>query len=150
MPELPEVETIKNELAPYIIGRRLTGLTFLWKGIVKQPSVEDFRSRLIGQKITSLSRRGKYLIASLTSDDLLILHLKMSGSLLVGKDSSEPPIGLAGWVLRYSERASLNTSGQGLPLFSASSASSLCCLPSRWMSAGLILIISRYHKRGSK
>ncbi|MEE9399777.1 MAG: bifunctional DNA-formamidopyrimidine glycosylase/DNA-(apurinic or apyrimidinic site) lyase, partial [Dehalococcoidales bacterium] len=47
--------------------------------------------RLIGQKITSLARHGKYLIASLTGDDLLVIHLKMSGSLLVSRDSSAPP-----------------------------------------------------------
>lgn len=92
MPELPEVETIKNELAPYIVGRRLTGVTLLWEGIVKQPSAAEFRSRLIGQKITGLSRRGKYLTARLSNDDLLVIHLKMSGSLLLGQNSAEPPM----------------------------------------------------------
>ncbi len=91
MPELPEVETIKNELIPHIVGRTLTGVTLFWDGIVRQPSVADFRSRLIGQKITGVTRNGKYLIVSLTSDDLLIIHLKMSGSLLISQDSSEPP-----------------------------------------------------------
>lgn len=91
MPELPEVETIKIELAPHIIGRKLTGVTLFWDGIVKTPSVEDFCSRLVGQKITGLVRRGKYLVIGLTSDDLLVIHLKMSGSLLISRDSSAPP-----------------------------------------------------------
>jgi formamidopyrimidine-DNA glycosylase len=91
MPELPEVETIKNELTPYIVGHSITGVTFLWEGVLKKPSVADFRSRLIGQKISSLSRRGKYLIIHLTGDDSLVIHLKMSGSLLVSRDSAEPP-----------------------------------------------------------
>jgi len=91
MPELPEVETVKNELTPHIVGRRLTGVTLFWDGIVKQPSAAEFCSRLTGQKITGLARRGKYLITSLAGDDLLIIHLKMSGSLLTGRDSSEPP-----------------------------------------------------------
>ena len=91
MPELPEVETIKNELTPNIVGRKLTGVTLFWDGIVRQPSVADFRSRLTGQKITGLARNGKYLIIGLTSNDLLIIHLKMSGSLLISRDSSEPP-----------------------------------------------------------
>ena len=91
MPELPEVETVKNELIPHVIGRKLTGITLLWDGIVKQPSVADFRSRLIRQEITGLVRHGKYLIIGLTSDDLLVIHLKMSGSLLLSRDSSEPP-----------------------------------------------------------
>ncbi len=91
MPELPEVETVKNELLPYVIGRCITGITLFWEGIVKQPPVEEFRSRIIGQKITGIERRGKYLLVSLNSDDLLIMHLKMTGSLLVGQNSSEPP-----------------------------------------------------------
>ncbi len=91
MPELPEVETIKNELLPHIVGRKITGVTLLWEGIVRQPSAKEFCARLIGQRITGVARRGKYLIVSLSSGDLLIIHLKMSGSLLIGQDSSEPP-----------------------------------------------------------
>ncbi len=91
MPELPEVETVKNELLPYIIGHRITGVTLFWEGIVRQPSVEEFRSRIIGQEITGITRRGKYLIFSLSSGDLLIIHLKMTGSLIISQDSSEPP-----------------------------------------------------------
>ena len=46
MPELPEVETVKNELAPYVTGRRITGVTLNFEGIVRQPAVEEFRNRL--------------------------------------------------------------------------------------------------------
>jgi len=91
MPELPEVETIKNELLPHIVGRQVTGVTLFWEGIIRQPSVKEFYSRLIGQRLTGLARRGKYLIFSLTSTKVLIVHLRMTGSLLVGRDSSEPP-----------------------------------------------------------
>jgi len=91
MPELPEVETIKNELLPHIIGHRITGITPFWDGIVRQPSIAEFRSRIIGQKITGITRHGKYLIVSLSNDDLWIIHLRMTGSLLIGQDSSEPP-----------------------------------------------------------
>jgi formamidopyrimidine-DNA glycosylase len=91
MPELPEVETIKTELAPHVIGRNIKGVTLLWEGIVRQPSVAEFCSHIVGQKITTLARRGKYLLVSLSRGDLLIVHLKMTGSLLVGRDSQEPP-----------------------------------------------------------
>ena len=91
MPELPEVETVKNEISPYIIDRRINGVTLIWEGIVKEPSAREFCSRLVGQKITSLTRRGKYLTAGLSSDGFLIFHLKMTGSLLIGQDSSKPP-----------------------------------------------------------
>ncbi len=89
MPELPEVETIKNELLPHIIGRRVTGVTLFWEGIVRQPSVEEFYSRLIEQRLTGLARRGKYLLFSLTSGEVLIIHLKMTGSLLLKPASAE-------------------------------------------------------------
>ncbi|MFC1952087.1 bifunctional DNA-formamidopyrimidine glycosylase/DNA-(apurinic or apyrimidinic site) lyase [Chloroflexota bacterium] len=89
MPELPEVETIKNELLPYIVGRQFTGVTLLWEGIVRQPSAKEFCSRLIGQGITGLIRRGKYFIFSLTSGEVLIIHLKMTGSLLLKPVSAE-------------------------------------------------------------
>ena len=91
MPELPEVETVKNELLPYVVGRCVTGLTLLWEGIVKEPSAGEFRSRLIGQRITDIARRGKYLIFSLSGGDSLIIHLKMTGSLLIQQNSSELP-----------------------------------------------------------
>ncbi len=91
MPELPEVETVKNELLPHVKGHHITGVTLSWEGIVRQPAVDEFRSRITGQKITGIKRRGKYLIIGLSSDDLLIVHLRMTGSLIVGQDSSEPP-----------------------------------------------------------
>ena len=90
MPELPEVETVKNELTPYIIGHKVTGVTLIWEGIVRRPSPEEFCSRLIGQTITGVTRRGKYLIISLDQDGTLIMHLKMSGSLLIKPASAEP------------------------------------------------------------
>ena len=91
MPELPEVETVKNELLPHIIGRSITGVTLLWEGIVKEPSAEEFRSRLIGQRLTDVARRGKYLVFSLSGSGSLIIHLKMTGSLLIKPGSSELP-----------------------------------------------------------
>jgi formamidopyrimidine-DNA glycosylase len=90
MPELPEVETIRNELTPLVIGRRITGITLEWEGIVKKPALKEFYSRLPGQVITGLSRRGKYLTFSLESGLALVIHLKMTGSLLMNHASDEP------------------------------------------------------------
>jgi formamidopyrimidine-DNA glycosylase len=81
MPELPEVETIKNELAPHVIGHTITAVTLFDERIVRQPPVEEFNSRLIGQTITGVGRRGKYLFFSLTSGQTLVTHLRMTGSL---------------------------------------------------------------------
>jgi formamidopyrimidine-DNA glycosylase len=91
MPELPEVETIKNELSPHVVGRCVTGITLFWERIVRQPSVQEFCSRITGQRITGIQRRGKYLIFGLSSGELWIVHLKMTGSLIIGGDSAEPP-----------------------------------------------------------
>ncbi|MFC2069952.1 bifunctional DNA-formamidopyrimidine glycosylase/DNA-(apurinic or apyrimidinic site) lyase [Chloroflexota bacterium] len=91
MPELPEVETVKNEISPHIIGRRITGINLLWEGIVKEPSPEAFCSGLIGKKILDITRRGKYMIVSLSSPDYLIIHLKMTGALIAQKSTEEPP-----------------------------------------------------------
>ena len=90
MPELPEVETIKNELLPHLVGHRVSGVTLFWKGIVHQPTAEEFCFRLIGQGITGIARRGKYLIFSLTNGEKLIIHLRMTGSLLIKPASAEP------------------------------------------------------------
>ena len=89
MPELPEVETTKNELIPHVVGRKISDVTLFWEGIVHHPSAEEFRSRLIGQEIKGLARRGKYLLFNLTSGEVLIIHLKMSGSLLLNPTSAE-------------------------------------------------------------
>lgn len=89
MPELPEVETIKNELLPHIVGHTIKGVSLLWERILRQPSPAEFHADISGQKISGLSRRGKYLVFQLGGDVCLIAHLKMSGSLLIGRSS--PP-----------------------------------------------------------
>jgi formamidopyrimidine-DNA glycosylase len=87
MPELPEVETIKNELSPHIIGRSIVGVTLLWEKMLLQPSLYEFYTRIRGRKMRGLKRRGKYLIFELDNGDSLIIHLRMSGSLIMGRDS---------------------------------------------------------------
>jgi formamidopyrimidine-DNA glycosylase len=82
MPELPEVETVKNEIAPYVIKRYIKEVVLLWDGIVREPAAAEFKSRLAGRKIKDVARRGKYLMFHLNAADVLILHLKMTGSLL--------------------------------------------------------------------
>ncbi len=83
MPELPEVETIKRELSPYITGRRFTDIDIRDAKPIKKPAVNEFRRQLTGRTVTSLERRGKYLIFRLSSGFVLVIHLKMTGSLLL-------------------------------------------------------------------
>lgn len=90
MPELPEVETIKNDLLGKIVGRSFLGVTLTWPKAVRQPSPEEFKQRLKGQTVDGLMRRGKYLVFHLGSGEALILHFKMSGSLLWKPAPEEP------------------------------------------------------------
>ena len=83
MPELPEVETIKNELLPYVLGHRIIGVTLLWDGMVRGTSADEFCSRVVGREITGLDRRGKYLFFYLSGGEVLVMHMKMTGSLLI-------------------------------------------------------------------
>ena len=90
MPELPEVETIKRELAPCVVGQSFAGVTMNWPKAVQIPSSEAFTHSLVGKTIEEVDRRGKYLILRLSSGESLILHLRMSGSLLLRSTPGEP------------------------------------------------------------
>jgi formamidopyrimidine-DNA glycosylase len=83
MPELPEVETIKNELAPWVVGQSFTQVTISDAELVCGGSAEEVRRGLLGQKVESLGRRGKYLIFHLSNSKSLIIHLRMTGVLLL-------------------------------------------------------------------
>ena len=83
MPELPEVQTIVDELRPQLLGRFFTGLEADWPPALITASLPHFRTRLIGQRILEVQRRGKYLLFSLSSRDVLLIHLMMSGQLFI-------------------------------------------------------------------
>jgi len=91
MPELPEVETIKRDLAPRIVGRSFGAVTLNWPKTVQIPSPEGFSRGLVGKCIRELDRRGKYLIFRLAGGEALILHLRMSGSLLIDPQGEPDP-----------------------------------------------------------
>lgn len=91
MPELPEVETISRYLReePSIVGRRIEGVHLFWDRTIAEPTPEEFRARIAGQVIESVGRRGKFVLISL-SEDTLLIHLRMSGDLLVEGQSTAP------------------------------------------------------------
>jgi formamidopyrimidine-DNA glycosylase len=78
MPELPEVETVCRGLAPVLVGRRITDLETR-RPDLRFPFPERFAERLVGQRVASLERRAKYLIAGLSSGEDLVMHLGMTG-----------------------------------------------------------------------
>ncbi len=94
MPELPEVETIRQNLRrggatlPSILGWNVESAQVLWARSLVMPGVDEFKRRLIGQQVVDIGRRGKFLIVELSKDALLI-HLHMSGDLVV-EENREP------------------------------------------------------------
>ena len=82
MPELPEVETVVRGLRGPLVGRTFTGVTVLWPKAIRT-SMSELTEALPGQRIEGITRRGKYLRFHLSGGDLLFIHLKMSGDLLV-------------------------------------------------------------------
>src|SRR5438093_11159228 len=82
MPELPEVETVRRGLAPVMQGARFTKVE-AHRGDLRWPLPKDFVQRLEGKRVEQLDRRAKYLLADLSSGEVLIMHLGMSGSFRV-------------------------------------------------------------------
>jgi formamidopyrimidine-DNA glycosylase len=91
MPELPEVETIRRQLAPALEGRRIEAVDVRdprWCEPAPPEAVED---ALRGRRIERLGRRGKYLIVSLEDDVHLVMHLRMTGNLLLVPAAEDDP-----------------------------------------------------------
>jgi len=82
MPELPEVETVRRDLAPVMEGARFAEVQ-AHRGDLRWPLPKDFAQRLEGQTVSGLGRRGKYLLVDMSSGDVLLMHLGMSGSFRV-------------------------------------------------------------------
>lgn len=90
MPELPEVETIKEDLREQVVGARIERAEVLDSGLVEQPLTEEFEARLAGRSITGARRRAKHLIAELDSGESLVMQLKIGGQLLLVPPVEEP------------------------------------------------------------
>jgi formamidopyrimidine-DNA glycosylase len=83
MPELPEVETIRRQLAPLVQGRRLERIEILDPRWSRPLAPQELAAALTGRRIERLSRRGKYLLWSFEGDVSLAEHLRMTGAVLV-------------------------------------------------------------------
>ncbi|KKS88349.1 MAG: Formamidopyrimidine-DNA glycosylase [Parcubacteria group bacterium GW2011_GWC1_43_11b] len=82
MPELPEVETIKRDLAKVLIGRQISKVEILWAKTVAPLSPAIFQRKIAGTKITDLERRAKMIRIKLSGPLDLLIHLKMTGQLI--------------------------------------------------------------------
>jgi formamidopyrimidine-DNA glycosylase len=90
MPELPEVETVRRGLAPVMEGARFVRVEAR-RPDLRFPLPQNFAARLEGQSVEGLGRRAKYLLADLSSGEVLLMHLGMSGSFHVFRDRDPLP-----------------------------------------------------------
>ena len=88
MPELPEVETVKNGLKTKILNKKITGCKVLYDGIIAYPDKEKFIKEITNQTIFDIQRRGKFLIFDLDKY-YLVSHLRMEGKYFI-KKTAEP------------------------------------------------------------
>jgi len=83
MPELPEVETVRQGLLRHLIGRKIVGATVLRPDSIGFPSPAQFTRQIVGHTFNDISRRGKYLLFHLDKKGGMVVHLRMSGRLLI-------------------------------------------------------------------
>jgi formamidopyrimidine-DNA glycosylase len=91
MPELPEVETVRRGLKPHLVGRSIAAVQVDdFAGVVGDEDPTVIAGRLVGRRIDALRRRGKYLIADLDDGSALLIHLRMTGSLVLTGHATPP------------------------------------------------------------
>ncbi|HTU14069.1 MAG TPA: bifunctional DNA-formamidopyrimidine glycosylase/DNA-(apurinic or apyrimidinic site) lyase [Solirubrobacterales bacterium] len=83
MPELPEVETIRRQLEPDLVGRRIDSVEVLDPYFSKPETPKAFEDATEGREIVDVSRRGKYLLLDLEDGNSVVIHLRMTGSLIL-------------------------------------------------------------------
>jgi formamidopyrimidine-DNA glycosylase len=81
MPELPEVETVRRQLEPVLTGRRFERVEIRDPRLVRPYEPAEVAAELAGERVAAVERRGKYLIVRFESDRVLLIHLRMTGSL---------------------------------------------------------------------
>ncbi|MEY2583574.1 MAG: formamidopyrimidine-DNA glycosylase [Ilumatobacteraceae bacterium] len=91
MPELPEVETVRRGMVSFVVGRRIDRVEVGRERTVRRTSRQALIDGLTGATITSIGRRGKYIVCSLDTGDSLMIHLRMSGRVLVTETGSSRP-----------------------------------------------------------
>lgn len=85
MPELPEVEVTRRQLEPLLLGRTVASVLTTRNSYFFLSAPSTLRRRLPGRRVEGLRRQGKHLVATLDSGERLLLHLGMTGQILMGK-----------------------------------------------------------------
>ena len=89
MPELPEVETVRRRLEPVLVGRRFDGVEILDPRLTRPEDPLEVAAELVGERVEAVSRRGEYVVIRFESGRALLVHLRMTGSLLHVDDVPE-------------------------------------------------------------
>ncbi|NLT41320.1 MAG: bifunctional DNA-formamidopyrimidine glycosylase/DNA-(apurinic or apyrimidinic site) lyase [Anaerolineae bacterium] len=90
MPELPEVETVVQTIRPRLVGVTIAELEVIDPLVIRMPDLQAFREGVAGGRIVAVLRRGKHIMVELESRPYLMIHLGMTGRLILS-DSPEPP-----------------------------------------------------------
>ncbi len=102
MPELPEVETIARGLANAVVGKTIDSATVLLPRVVA-PEPDRFARELVGDRIDAVGRRGKFVVLSLASRRQLVVHLRMTGRLIVQGAGATIPEPYSNVLIRFSD-----------------------------------------------
>ena len=89
MPELPEVETVRQTLRRNILGKTISDITVLYERMLQGLDKEEFINKLVGKKIIEIGRLGKYLFFQFSEDLYLISHLRMEGKYFIKPSEDE-------------------------------------------------------------
>lgn len=84
MPEKPEVITVVKNLIPKVVGKKITGCNIYWDNIIAYPTTNEFKKKIVNQKINSIKTRGKFIVMEL-DDYSLLCHLRMEGKFFFRK-----------------------------------------------------------------
>ncbi len=89
MPELPEVETVRRQLEPELVGKRIEAASVLDDRLTRPESPRALERAVAGREVTAVARRGKYLLIGLEGGRTLAMHLRMTGNLLIREPGGE-------------------------------------------------------------
>ena len=89
MPELPEVETIRRQIEPELVGRRIDSMEVFDERLTRPVPPREVERAVTGRRIGSVGRRGKYLMVRLEGGRWLVMHLRMTGNIVLGEPRSD-------------------------------------------------------------
>lgn len=103
MPELPEVETVRQSLIPHVLNKEIASVQVLYPRVFPKQTIDEGIARLTGEELLDIRRRGKYLIFLVSNDIWMIIHLRMTGQLLYVQDGSLPLAKHTSFLLEFKD-----------------------------------------------